>query len=97
MHFLGRPAHDARLGIFVQRLEGTPARARGIETVHALALHERGSRAIFRFVELDDVAGEIVQVVGRLMQPSPLVSGGVSLASAQADSQALQPMQMLAS
>jgi len=69
--FLGGPAHDARLGIFVQRLERTPSRAGGIETVHALPLHERGRRAILRFVELDNVAGEIVEVVGRLMQRVP--------------------------
>jgi hypothetical protein len=54
-------------------------------------------RAVFWLVELDDVAGELVQIGGRLMQMVAANIGGVSLASAQAASQALQPMQMLAS
>ena len=39
--FLGRPTHDAGLRFLVQSLEGTAGRASGIETLHALALHER--------------------------------------------------------
>src|SRR5208282_1369188 len=66
--FVGGPAHDAGLRIFVESLEGTARSASGIQALHALALHKRIGRSIFWLVKLDDVAGEFVEIGGRLMQ-----------------------------
>src|SRR5208282_247321 len=74
--FLRRPTHNAGFRILVQSLEGTAGSARGIETVHALALHERGRRAVLWFIQLDNVAGEIVEVGGGLVQGIAAGIGG---------------------
>ena len=66
--FLGRPADNASFRILVQGLEWAAGGASGIETMHALTLHKRKCRAIFWFIELDDIAGDVVQVRGRLME-----------------------------
>jgi len=65
---VGRPTDDAGFRILMQSLEGTTRSACGIQTLHALALHKRIGRSVFWLVELDDVAGELVQIGGRLMQ-----------------------------
>ena len=52
----------------MQSLEGTAGRTGRIQTLHALALHKRKRRPIFWLIELDNVAGEFVQISRRLMQ-----------------------------
>src|SRR6202140_1171296 len=64
---VGGPFDHAAFRIFVQRLEGTTRRTSRIEALHALPFHEGVRGAVFRLVELDDVAGKIVQVVGCLV------------------------------
>src|ERR1700722_2722254 len=66
--FVGCPADDARLRVFVQGLEGTTCGASRIQTLHALPLHKRVRRSVFRFIEFNDVAGEFVQISRGLMQ-----------------------------
>jgi len=52
----------------VEGLERASGRTRRIEAVHALPLHKGERRAVLRLVQLDDVAGHVVQVGGRLVQ-----------------------------
>src|SRR5690348_11497674 len=62
------PTNGPGLRILVQRLKGTASSTGRLEAVHALALNKRSGTAIRRLVELDYVAGEIVEIVGRLVQ-----------------------------
>src|SRR5581483_7942920 len=63
------PTDDPALGILMECLKWTSRRTCWIQTVHALPLHVREDRSVLFLVELDHVAGEIVQVRRRLVQP----------------------------
>ena len=66
--FIRCPTDNARLRIFVQGLEGTARRAGWVQTLHALPLHKRVRRPVFRLIEFDNVAREFVQISRGLMQ-----------------------------
>ena len=67
--FFRRPGDDAGFRYPCAALrKGQPGSTSRIEALHALAFHKGVSGPVFGLVELDDVAGEIVEVRRRLVQ-----------------------------